>query len=164
MGYVAAYYKGKEDPPAALVLTESALTFLLFPFVSQQDAVERCFIGAGCTLDLWTEQDDLCQGVVHLLAQLVDCDMRKYAIEHRTAKSYEFMRNISILPHEETEVEKLMIELKDKEREIMQLKKVKEREIMQLKKDKEREIMQLKNDKEDKERECMQLKERLKIV
>ena len=24
MGYVAAYYKGKEDPPAALVLTESA--------------------------------------------------------------------------------------------------------------------------------------------
>ena len=89
--------------------------------------------------------------------------MRKYAIEHRTAKS-EFMRNISILPHEETEVEILMIELKDKEREIIQLKKVKEREIMQLKKDKEREIMQLKNDKEDKERECMQLKERLKIV
>ena len=92
MGYVAAYYKGKEDPPAALVLTESAVTFLVFPFVSQKEEdLERCFIGAGCTLDLWTEQDDLCQGVVHLLAQLVDCDMRNYAIHHPTAKSYEFM-------------------------------------------------------------------------
>ena len=73
MGYVAAYYKGQEDPPVALVLTESALTFLVFPFISQQkEDLERCFIGAGCTLDLWTEQDDLCQGVVHLLAQLGD--------------------------------------------------------------------------------------------
>ena len=53
MGYVAAFGKDDTHPPLAVVLTQSQVDCLLFPFVIGLGTGERLLKAAKWTFDLW---------------------------------------------------------------------------------------------------------------
>ena len=78
MGYVAAFKKQDFSTPAAIVITETAVDVLIFPFVDP-GGDERLLIAAHVSLDLWKAN------ALVLLAYLAFADLKEYKIRLSTA-------------------------------------------------------------------------------
>ena len=77
MGYVSACAKNCHRPPLAIVVTQTRVECLLFPFIKEGDG-ERLLKAAAFTLDLWKQ--DRCtlnQKVFRILGSLINEDVRK---------------------------------------------------------------------------------------
>ena len=99
MGYVSAFAKNCLCPPLAIVVTQTRVDCLLFPFITAGDgegAGERLLKAAAFTLDLW--EQDRCtpnQKVFRLLGSVINADVRnKLQVVVATCKAWEKMRAI----------------------------------------------------------------------
>ena len=109
MGYVSAFAKKFYCPPLALVVTQTRVECLLFPFITEGDG-ERLLKAAAFTLDLWKQ--DRCtlnQKVFRLLGSFINEDVRKnLQVSVETCKDWEQMRAIEqVVSHEQHELEAL---------------------------------------------------------
>ena len=75
MGYVAAFRKDEEIIPVALVITETLVDILFFPFVH---ADERLLTAAHLPLHLWKSRNQIEVNCLVLLAYL--SDLKDYTI------------------------------------------------------------------------------------
>ena len=93
MGYVSAFAKKCLCPPLAIVVTQTRVECLLFPFITAGDG-ERLLKAAAFTLDLW--EQDRCtpnQKVFRLLGSFINADVRKkLQVSVETCKAWEKMR------------------------------------------------------------------------
>ena len=99
MGYVSAFAKNCLCPPLAIVVTQTRVDCLLFPFITAGDGEgdgERLLKAAAFTLDLW--EQDRCtpnQKVFRLLGSVINADVRKkLQVVVATCKAWEQMRAI----------------------------------------------------------------------
>ena len=99
MGYVSAFAKNCLCPPLAIVVTQTRVDCLLFPFITAGDGEgdgERLLKAAAFTLDLW--EQDRCtpnQKVFRLLGSVINADVRKkLQVVVATCKAWEKMRAI----------------------------------------------------------------------
>ena len=109
MGYVSAFAKNCYCPPLAIVVTQTGVECLLFPFITEGDG-ERLLKAAAFTLDLWKQ--DRCtlnQKVFRLLGSFINEDVRKkLQVSVETCKDWEKMRAIEqVVSHEQHELEAL---------------------------------------------------------
>ena len=139
MGYVAAFRKDEEIIPVALVITETLVDILFFPFVHTSD--ERLLTAAHLPLHLWKSRNQIEVNCLVLLAYL--SDLKDYTIVLHTAEDHEKMRKITRISTDTAS---------DKER-LEQLEQQLEHETKQL----ERETKQLEREKKQLEREKKQL-------
>ena len=95
MGYVAAFKKQDFSTPAAIVITETAVDVLIFPFVDP-GGDERLLIAAHVSLDLWKANAKIEHNCLVLLAYLAFADLKQYKIILSTAKDHEKMRRVEI--------------------------------------------------------------------
>ena len=134
MGYVAAFKKGDLIPPAALVVTETLVDILLFPFIHDDN---RLLTAAQISVKLWQEEAPLVEPKCLLLvACLAFVEFKLFTIEQPTAKPYEQMRKIVAITTESEEkdeyVAKLEAQLSEKEKENEKEKVHNEKEKAQL--------------------------------
>jgi hypothetical protein len=114
MGYVAAFRKGDMFPPVAIVVTETLLEVLLFPFVKDN---QRLLTAAHLSVNLWKE--DLVEpNCLRLLACLSSAKFKEYMIEHSTAKDYEEMRKIVKISTESDSKDEIIERLKAETKEV----------------------------------------------
>ena len=122
MGYVAAFRKGDMFPPAAIVVTETLVDVLLFPFVKDN---QRLLTAAHLSVNLWKEDVIVEPNCLRLLACLSSAKFKEYMIEHSTAKDYEEMRKIVKISTEsdlkDEIIERLDEELQAKTKELRKL-------------------------------------------
>jgi hypothetical protein len=92
VGYVAAFRKGSEFPPAAIVITETLVDVLLFPFVKDSHPL---LTAAHLSFNLWGKNvPTLVEGnSLRLLACLFYAGF-KYEIDYAAAEAHEEMRKI----------------------------------------------------------------------
>ena len=95
MGYVAAFKKQEFPTPAAIVITETAVDVLIFPFVDT-GGDDRLLIAAHVSLDLWKADTKIEHNCLVLLAYLAFADLKQYKIVLSTAKDHEKMRRVEI--------------------------------------------------------------------
>ena len=95
MGYVAAFRKDEEIIPVALVITETLVDILFFPFVHTSDDTsdERLLTAAHLPLHLWKSRNQIEVNCLVLLAYL--SDVKDYRIVLHTAEDHEKMRKIT---------------------------------------------------------------------
>ena len=91
MGYVAAFRKDEEIIPVALVITETLVDILFFPFVHPSE--ERLLTAAHLPLHLWKSRTQIEVNCLVLLAYL--SDLKDYTIMLHTAEDHEKMRKIT---------------------------------------------------------------------
>ena len=99
MGYVAAFSKDDMIPPVALVLTQTCVDFLFFPFVNKNG---RLLTAAHLQLDEWENSWTVNRNCLNLLAMLALGNFRLIQITHSQARSYEEMRNIKVISEEKS--------------------------------------------------------------
>ena len=109
MGYVSAFAKNCLCPPLAIVVTQTRVECLLFPFITEGDG-ERLLKAAAFTLDLWKQ--DRCtlnRKVCRLRGSVINADVRKQLqVSVATCKDWEKMRAIDqVVSHEQHELEAL---------------------------------------------------------
>ena len=93
MGYVTAFRKNDDIcSPAAIVVTETLVDVLFFPFVKD---IHRLLTAAHLSVNLWKEDVPRVEpNCLLLLACLSYAEFKVYRIEHSTAEDHEEMRNI----------------------------------------------------------------------
>ena len=91
MGYVAAFRKDEEIIPVALVITETLVDILFFPFV--HPSKERLLTAARLPLHLWKSRNQIEVNCLVLLPYL--SDLKDYTIMLHTAEDHEKMRKIT---------------------------------------------------------------------
>ena len=109
MGYVSAFAKNCLCPPLALVVTQTRVECLLFPFITE-GAGERLLKAAAFTLDLWKQdRRTLNSKVFRLLGSFINEDVRtNLQVSVETCKDWEKMRAIDqVVSHEQHELEAL---------------------------------------------------------
>ena len=92
LGYVAAFKKGTLFPPAAIVVTETLVDVLFFPFVKGSN---RLLIAAHCSLSLWKKEVPRVKTkCLLLLACLSYAECKNFRIELSRAEDHEQIRKI----------------------------------------------------------------------
>ena len=89
MGYVAAFRKDDICPPVAVVVTETAVDVLLFPFIKDS---QRLLTAAHLSFELWEAPTLAEKNCLRLLACLFYAALMDYRIEYHAAESHEEMR------------------------------------------------------------------------
>ena len=120
MGYVAAFTKTELCPPVAIVLTESHVHLLLFPFVAA-DTKEALLRAAIIKFDLWKEFPyRLNSQVLYLIGGLVNPNVREnIIIDVAEYKEWEKMRLIkSVTTTEEHQIVQLQHKVEEMDKEI----------------------------------------------
>ena len=128
MGYVAAFRKDEENIPVALVITETSVDILFFPFVHKSG--ERLLTTAHLPLNLWKSGNQIELNCLVLLAYL--SDLRDNTIVLQTAKDHEKMRKIMKIStdtaSDKEQIEQMEHKLQQVEREREQVEREKEQE------------------------------------
>ena len=90
MGYVSAFAKDGERPPLAIVVTQTRVECLLFPFG------ERLLKASAFILNLWKENRySIDLKVFHILGSLINEDVRRNRnVSVQSCKNWEKMRVI----------------------------------------------------------------------
>ena len=101
MGYVAAFRKGDIFPPAAIVVTETHVDVLFFPFVKDSN---RLLTAAHLSLSLWEKEASRVQRKCLLLVACLSYEeLKQYQIELPTAEEFEQMRKVVAVVLTDTE-------------------------------------------------------------
>ena len=138
MGYVAAFKKQEFPTPAAIVITETAVDVLIFPFVDT-GGDDRLLIAAHVSLDLWKADTKIEHNCLVLLAYLAFADLKQYKIVLSTAKDHEKMRRVEISTdttswQQQLEQSKIALALERKEKDkVIQENEAMQEQIRQLK-------------------------------
>ena len=130
LGYVAAFKKQDYSTPAAIVITETVVDVLIFPFVDT--AEEHLLTAAHVSLDLWKANAKIDHNCLVLLAYLAYADLKEYKIILSTAKDHEKMRRVAIL----TDTTSLQQKLEEKDKALREKDKAireRDKEIRELK-------------------------------
>ena len=109
MGYVSAFAKSYLRPPLAIVVTQTRVECLLFPFIKEGDG-ERLLKAAAFTLDLWKQNRcTINQKVFRILGSLINQDVRKnLKVSVENCNDWEKMRAIEqVVSHEQNELAKM---------------------------------------------------------
>ena len=109
MGYVAAFRKGDMFPPVAIVVTETLLEVLLFPFVKDN---QRLLTAAHISVNLWKEDVPTLvepNNCLRLLACLFYAGFKQYSIQYDAAEDHEEMRKIVAISKDK-EIERITAE------------------------------------------------------
>ena len=93
MGYVAAFRKGSIFPPAAVVVTETVVDVLLFPFVKGEDS-QRLLTAAHLSFNLWEAPTLAETNGLRLLACIFYAGFNEYMMQYPAAEPYTEMRKI----------------------------------------------------------------------
>ena len=136
MGYVSAFAKSCVRPPLAIVVTQTRVECLLFPFIKEGDG-ERLLKAAAFTLDLWKQNRcTINQKVFRILGSLINQHVRMdLKVSVQDCKDWEKMRAIQqVISHEENEraeMAKIMEELQKERYERKELQKELQKERCQ---------------------------------
>ena len=150
MGYVAAFRKDEENIPVALVITETSVDILFFPFVHKSG--ERLLTTAHLPLNLWKSGNQIELNCLVLLAYL--SDLRDNTITLDMAEDHEKMRKIMKISTDTASDKELIEQMQHKlehERAVRRVEREKEQEFKQeLKREKElrRQVERVEREKE----------------
>ena len=114
MGYVSAFAKNCHRPPLAIVVTQTRVECLLFPFIKEEDG-ERLLKAAAFTLDLWKQNRcTINQKVFRILGSLINQDVRKnLTVSVENCNDWEKMRAIQQVVSHEQNMAKIIEELQE---------------------------------------------------
>ena len=114
MGYVSAFAKDCHHPPLAIVVTQTRVECLLFPFIKEGDG-ERLLKAAAFTLDLWKQNRcTINQKVFRILGSLINQDVRMYlTVSVKNCNDWEKMRAIQQIVSHEQNMAKRIEELQE---------------------------------------------------
>ena len=105
MGYVAAFRKDDICPRVAVVVTETAVDVLLFPFIKDS---QRLLTAAHLSFQLWETPTLAERNCLRLLSCLFYAELMDYKIQYHVAESHEEMRKfVAVLTVTDINLEKI---------------------------------------------------------